>query len=86
MSIRNCVNSITTDTKGLTPIHLAVGFGHVAAAQVLLGYTGANVNCVDNEGLTPLHYAKKDENGIGDMAAMLDLLLEREDIEVNLKT
>ena len=79
------VDANATDVKGLTPIHYAVRFGHVAVVKALLSQARVDVNIADNRGLTPLHHAIKDEGDASRTTEVLRLLLQRDDIKVNLR-
>ena len=59
---------ITTDGKAL--LHLLSLEGNYTVAKYLLE-NGANVNCLDHDGLTPLHYAAS-RNDFGMVSLLLD--------------
>ena len=43
--------------NSFTPLHEAAAFGHLAAAQCLLGTKKTHVDVGDTQGVTPLHLA-----------------------------
>jgi hypothetical protein len=47
------------DNKQMTPLHGAVSQHHCNTAAILIA-AGANLNALDSDGQTPLHYAAKD--------------------------
>ena len=55
--LRCAANVHDIDTRGETPLHLAVREGHYETAQVLLEQGKADPNAVCTRGLTPLHWA-----------------------------
>lgn len=63
-----------------TPLHVAVNYGHISAAKVLVKW-GADMNGTYHDGMTPLHLAA--QMGYLDMAAFL--LLHGADITAETK-
>ena len=49
-------NTHTTDSDGLTPLHVAASKGNTKIVQILVK-KGADINGTDLHGLTPLHHA-----------------------------
>ena len=47
------------DTYGNTALHLAIGFGHREAVELMLSLLDTNVNVGNFKGITPLHMAAK---------------------------
>ncbi len=74
-------NSITPNEildqlkEGFTPLHLAIGKGHVDTVQFLLN-AGANPSLPDQWGNKPLHFASK----VGSTAIVSELLKHKVDI------
>lgn len=66
----------STDEKGLTPLHVAVGNKQLKAAEALLGMR-ANVNAKAFNGQTPLHVAARR----GDVAMVGLLITNRASVE-----
>ncbi|KAK9355264.1 hypothetical protein V1523DRAFT_460382 [Lipomyces doorenjongii] len=59
-------------------LHHAVDSGNMLIVQSLLAEDALNPNVANNDGLTPLDCAARNDDG-----RMVDLLLTREDIQVN---
>ena len=49
------------DNKQMTPLHAAMSQDHCNTAAILI-VTRANVDALDSDGKTPLHYAAKNGN------------------------
>jgi ankyrin repeat protein len=49
------------DNKQMTPLHAAMSRDHCSTAAILID-AGANLDAMDSDGQTPLHYAAKDGN------------------------
>ena len=62
MGIRHCTAKGSTDNakgpRDRTLLHTAARYGHKAVTELLI-FKGADVNTKDNQGLTPLWYAKE---------------------------
>jgi ankyrin repeat protein len=56
----NAVNE--NDVWGFSPIHLAAENGHIQTIQVLVLECGADINMVDDNGWSALHYACKNDD------------------------
>lgn len=64
--------------RGLTPLHIAVSYGHLPAVSWLVEH-GANLNARDGDGMTPLHLAaqEKESKSIEIVAKLLQLGADR---------
>lgn len=51
------------DDHGNTPLDSAVYSGNKEAASILIE-SGANINCVNKDGMTPLHWVQFEEKNI----------------------
>ena len=61
-------NVSARDDNGMTPMHYAIGGGHIEFIKLLVS-NGAEVNVADNYGTTVLHYAARNGDvGSGQMA------------------
>nr|XP_053654674.1 serine/threonine-protein phosphatase 6 regulatory ankyrin repeat subunit B-like [Cherax quadricarinatus] len=56
-----CDPSLPSKVKGVTVLHIAAEAGHDDCVKMLLD-AGADVNCQDDDGQTPLYYAVKNNN------------------------
>ena len=58
-----CINALprealeTTDSKGITTLHVALQHGHLGCAELLRRLTSLAIDVADNSGKTPAHYA-----------------------------
>ena len=59
---------------GITPIHLAIQKGNIEVVRTLLSAYRDEINCTDNKGQTPLHYAA---HYCGDHPAIVTELIKR---------
>ncbi|WP_207002691.1 ankyrin repeat domain-containing protein, partial [Trinickia mobilis] len=57
---------VAKPSPSTTPLHFAAMHDNAEMAQILLAH-GANVNAVDGQGLTPLHYAATQSQGLVDV-------------------
>jgi ankyrin len=68
-----------SEIAGLTALHAAAKPGHVEILAALLRHERCDVNKVDNDGLTALHYAVQDFRG----SEIVTMLLGHKGIDVN---
>lgn len=49
--------NVTSSSKGYTPLHIAVQFGHMELVQRLLNVKSVEIDATDQQGMTALHTA-----------------------------
>ncbi len=64
MLLSKGANPFTGDRNGLLPLHIAVQYGQLRAAKLLMKRMGRKVHALDNNKTTPLHLAAQYGRGV----------------------
>eukprot|EP01114_Cavostelium_apophysatum_P020374 TRINITY_DN6807_c0_g1_i2.p1 TRINITY_DN6807_c0_g1~~TRINITY_DN6807_c0_g1_i2.p1 ORF type:complete len:695 (+),score=200.18 TRINITY_DN6807_c0_g1_i2:258-2342(+) len=71
------------DKFGFTVLHSAVSNPNVAIIKLLLGFEHTNLNLINNDGNTPLHYFCQKFKSPDDCQEIMDIFLNSKTVDIN---